>query len=102
MGQRIGLSTEEHLRAAGLLRRVTAGLKGISVMLHHRYLGTHPVQRECNATRADVQALRLELENAARGEHPAAKIIYLADDQPNADAMSHALASGGDGVGEID
>jgi len=95
----LGLSESEHRRASGLMTRVYSGLRGVMQMIHRRYPRTHQIHKELEESVASVQAARLEMENAARAEHPAGHIVYLSNDIGiSPDVLEHACATSGDDI----
>jgi hypothetical protein len=94
-----GLGEAEHRRLGGVLCRVIAGLTETVRTLSGRYAKTHVIRRDCDDALKTVRCLRINLENAARREHPSADLIYpLADTAPTAAALAHAVATAGDDV----
>jgi hypothetical protein len=69
-------------------------------MLDRRYPTDHLIQRNCRRATYKVRCMRVELENAARDEHPAEKLIYTTDAvRIDPSTLSDALATAGDGIG---
>jgi hypothetical protein len=99
----MSLSEHEHQRAAGLLRRVRSGIRGIAAIIDRRYAAKHAIHRECNESAASINALRIELDSALHREHPDTRLSYLTDTSGvSPEAVANAFAGPGDGVGETD
>lgn len=100
---RLGLSPEEHRRAAGLLQRTASLLSGVLQMIRGRYRPDSAIAVELFDAAGSVRAARIGFEAAGRAEHPGAGMVYLTGDvQPAAESLANAFADSGEGIGEID